>query len=116
MTGGSLPAMTWHAIMDYAHQGIELKQLPGIAVPPARQQVAAAENQSNGAETASLRPVALTKKGAEILVRVERLMDDANRALPALGGTESKRGATLERPGTVASTVEPVSSRRPGQN
>ena len=34
MTGGSLPAMTWHEIMAYAHQGIELKALPGI--PPAR--------------------------------------------------------------------------------
>ncbi len=33
MTGGSLPAMTWHAIMDYAHQGIEIKQLPGVPVP-----------------------------------------------------------------------------------
>ena len=35
MTGGSLPAMTWHGIMAYAHQGIELKPLPGIPVPPA---------------------------------------------------------------------------------
>jgi penicillin-binding protein 1A len=34
MTGGALPAMTWHNIMDYAHQGIEIKQLPGIPVPP----------------------------------------------------------------------------------
>ncbi len=31
MTGGSLPAMTWHEIMAYAHQGIELKPLPGDA-------------------------------------------------------------------------------------
>ena len=29
MTGGSLPAMTWHKIMAYAHQGIEIKQLAG---------------------------------------------------------------------------------------
>ena len=29
MTGGSLPAMTWHAIMAYAHQGIEIKAAPG---------------------------------------------------------------------------------------
>src|SRR5437868_1385084 len=29
MTGGSLPAMTWHEIMTYAHQGIEIKPLPG---------------------------------------------------------------------------------------
>ncbi|WP_297299307.1 transglycosylase domain-containing protein, partial [uncultured Methylovirgula sp.] len=32
MTGGSLPAMTWHLIMTYAHEGIELKPLPGA--PP----------------------------------------------------------------------------------
>ena len=37
MTGGSLPAMTWHNIMAYAHQGVELKQLPGVAVPQVRQ-------------------------------------------------------------------------------
>ena len=29
MTGGSLPAMIWRAAMAYAHQGIELKALPG---------------------------------------------------------------------------------------
>ena len=31
MTGGSLPAMIWHAAMAYAHQGIEIKTLPGLA-------------------------------------------------------------------------------------
>src|SRR6202140_5162907 len=30
MTGGSLPAQTWHEIMAYAHQGIELKQITGV--------------------------------------------------------------------------------------
>ena len=35
MTGGSLPAMTWHEIMAYAHQGIELKNIPGVAPNPA---------------------------------------------------------------------------------
>ena len=33
MTGGSLPAATWHDIMAYAHQGIELKPLPGDQLP-----------------------------------------------------------------------------------
>ena len=36
MTGGSLPAMTWKDIMEYAHQGIELRPLPGVAAPPAQ--------------------------------------------------------------------------------
>ncbi len=30
MTGGSLPAMTWKRLMDYAHQGVELRPIPGI--------------------------------------------------------------------------------------
>jgi penicillin-binding protein 1A len=34
MTGGSLPAMTWKEIMQFAHQGLELKPIPGV-IPPA---------------------------------------------------------------------------------
>ncbi|MCJ2081640.1 transglycosylase domain-containing protein [Methylobacterium sp. J-090] len=30
MTGGSLPAMAWHDVMETAHQGIELKAMPGL--------------------------------------------------------------------------------------
>ncbi|WP_371328931.1 transglycosylase domain-containing protein [Stappia sp. TSB10GB4] len=33
MTGGSLPAMTWQVIMDYAHKGIELRPMPGVDRP-----------------------------------------------------------------------------------
>ncbi len=35
MTGGTLPAMTWHDIMEYAHRGVDLKPMPGApAAPP----------------------------------------------------------------------------------
>ena len=34
MTGGSLPAMTWRQIMAYAHQGIEVKNIPGVPAGP----------------------------------------------------------------------------------
>ncbi len=33
MTGGSLPAMTFKILMDYAHQGIEIRPIPGIENP-----------------------------------------------------------------------------------
>jgi penicillin-binding protein 1A len=84
MTGGSLPAMTWQAIMTYAHQGIELKPIPGITPnpPPSatpRSNVAAVA--APGAPT--LRPTVLTQRGAEVLVQIERLMDAAGRALAA---------------------------------
>jgi penicillin-binding protein 1A len=85
MTGGSLPAMTWHSIMAYAHEGIELKQLPGVPIPQVRQpQAVVAENSSKSKSAVPpppARPALLTKKGADVLVRIERGMDDANRAL-----------------------------------
>jgi penicillin-binding protein 1A len=82
MTGGSLPAMTWQKVMTYAHQGIELKPLPGL--PPAkepRDQVAAKAGEKG--EKVPERPPLLTQHGAEILVKVERMMDEAARALAA---------------------------------
>ena len=87
MTGGSLPAMTWQAVMSYAHQGIEIKPLPGLppaAAPPtpARNQVAA--NQAQGTAPVP-RPTVLTKRGTDVLVRIEHLMDDASRKLAASG-------------------------------
>lgn len=33
MTGGALPAMTWKEIMQFAHQGLELKPIPGVTPP-----------------------------------------------------------------------------------
>jgi len=54
MTGGSLPAMTWHHIMEYAHEGIEIKQLPGVPVPPSRQQPEIAQYRSS--KTAAAAP------------------------------------------------------------
>ncbi len=87
MTGGSLPAMIWQAVMSYAHQGIEVKPLAGLppaAAPPtpARNQVAA--NQAQGTAPV-LRPTLLTKRGTEALIRIEHLMDDASRKLAASG-------------------------------
>jgi penicillin-binding protein 1A len=41
MTGGSLPAMTWKEIMQFAHQGLELKPIPGVVPPPVDPKAAA---------------------------------------------------------------------------
>jgi penicillin-binding protein 1A len=114
MTGGSLPAMTWHKIMAYAHQGIELKQLPGIPVPQERQQPAVAEVKSKpGDNQPPPRPALLTKRGAEILVRVERMLDDANRALgplpparPTVSRGKDKQAQAVQTEGALAVSLE----------
>lgn len=35
MTGGSLPAMTWRRLMEYAHQNVVLRPIPGVEPMPA---------------------------------------------------------------------------------
>ena len=92
MTGGSLPAMIWHAAMAYGHQGIEIKTLPGIppaAAPAAKPQVAATEK---GLPPPPPRPTVLTRRGTDVLVRIERMMEDASRALPASGEVSELAG------------------------
>jgi penicillin-binding protein 1A len=109
MTGGSLPAMTWHGIMKYAHQGIELKPLAGLPVPPPRKDIVVADNSKKKSDAPPPRPPLLTKKGADVLINVERLMDDANRALgalPAATNEDRRRGAALDRPGSLMSELE----------
>src|SRR5262249_5283201 len=110
MTGGSLPAMTWHEIMAYAHQGIELKPIPGLGpqAPSARPAVAENKKDKDSDAPASRPNSVLTKRGADALVRVERLMDEATRAL-AIGSASTKatdaQGASAKS-SPVASTSE----------
>jgi penicillin-binding protein 1A len=109
MTGGSLPAMTWQAIMTYAHQGIELKPIPGVAPnpptgAPLRGQVAAMATPG----APMVRPTVLTQRGAEALIRIERLMEDASRALPSPAVSQLPGGSASlpQRSGALASAAD----------
>jgi penicillin-binding protein 1A len=106
MTGGSLPAMTWQAVMSYAHQGVELKPIPGLG-PQGSGRSVVAESRKEGTEAG--RHAVLTKRGAEALLRVERLMDDATRALVARSGpskTSDAQDASPQGQGTFASASD----------
>jgi len=108
MTGGSLPAQTWHEIMAYAHQGIELKPIPGLGPQAPSARPAVAESKKDGEAPPSRPASLLTKRGADALVRVERLMDDATRALAISGApttaTDAQGASAKANP--VASTSE----------
>jgi penicillin-binding protein 1A len=110
MTGGALPAMTWHTIMEYAHQGAEIKQLPGVVVPPTRQQPAVTDAKSKSNEPAPPRPAVLSRRGADILVRVERMMDDAQRALgpsiPTVSTDKKKQVSAAPKGDAIAAALE----------
>ncbi len=91
MTGGSLPAQTWHDIMLAAHQGIEIREIPGIGLgQKLPQSAAAAAMAAAGApKTVDIKPgppPVLTRRGADILVQVEKLLDEAAKtAVKAVG-------------------------------
>jgi penicillin-binding protein 1A len=95
MTGGSLPAMTWHEIMSYAHEGVELRPIAGVGGAAGR--TAQAEPRRDGAAEGG-RPSILTRRGTEALLRVERLLDDATRALNA--GRETSKTTEAEGVGS----------------
>lgn len=88
MTGGSLPAMTWQKIMAYAHQGIELKPMPGVVPFPNTTGPAIAARPGDEIP----RPTLLTKKGVDVLVRIERALEEASQALGGPAGS----GRTVE--------------------
>ena len=89
MTGGTIPALAWHNIMAYAHQGVELRPLPGL--PPPQHAPPVADAALVGAPAPQ--QILLTRKGTDALIRVERLLDDASRALPVrLGSTADVDG------------------------
>jgi penicillin-binding protein 1A len=82
MTGGSLPAQTWHDIMVAAHQGVEIKELPGVGMgtklpAPATSAVVAANGAPKPPEIRPGPPPILTRRGADILVQVEKMLDEA---------------------------------------
>jgi penicillin-binding protein 1A len=112
MTGGSLPAQTWHEIMAYAHQGVELRPIPGttsVASPGGGKPVVA-EAKQNGASEGG-RTSILTKRGSDALLRVERLMDEATRALAASpAATNAQLPGSPPHADSVASASQPVSS------
>ena len=115
MTGGTLPALLWHNVMTYAHQGIELRPLPGLPpIPPHAPSVADAALLK---ESPAPQQLLLTRKATDALIRIEHSLDDASHALsveatPAgtlglLDGGET-RGGTV----TAASELKPAGFSR----
>jgi penicillin-binding protein 1A len=80
MTGGTLPAATWHEIMTFAHQGIELKPLPGrpalIAAKP--RELAAGTAVADLA--APPKPGSLSHNVVDVLGNIEQTAESFARA------------------------------------
>ena len=98
MTGGSLPAKTWHDIMEVAHQGVEIKDLPGVTPGKRAPGPVASANASAVHIDNTGPPPVLTRKGVDILVRVEKMMDDAVKASGTVGKTTFNDATPPQQP------------------
>jgi penicillin-binding protein 1A len=86
MTGGSLPAQTWHDIMVYAHNGVELKPLPGLPAPPPGPAVV---NSGTVAELGvPQHPAQLSRRASDAIVSIEDLLRTADRQRAAASGAD----------------------------
>lgn len=86
MTGGSIPARTFKRLMDYAHQGIQLKPIPGIDDPlPTgdRTPITVAAGKSTATDDGSLPPLVRPRSlSPETTKLIRTLRDDLIKAPP----------------------------------
>ncbi len=115
MTGGSLPAQTWHEIMVVAHQGVEVKDIPGVKTPGKQPESASAQSSmARASDPGSAPPPILTRRGADILVQVEKAMDDAAKTLtdPPPAAKPAASTTSLPFPDNLASAAPDGASRK----
>jgi penicillin-binding protein 1A len=101
LTGGALPAQTWHDIMTAAHRGIEVKDLPGVAAPAKPTADVAAKTAASDDDAKPAPPPILTKRGADILVRVEKMLDQVAKTI---GKTSAGEPVDPARSGALSPT------------
>ena len=83
MTGGILPAMTFQRFMEFAHQNIDLKPIPGLEKPFPDEKPKAKEAliaETDGAvqpPAAPKRPAALSPRTTDVLKSLNSLFDKA---------------------------------------
>ena len=94
LTGGILPAQTWHDIMVFAHEGIEPKPPYGVA-PPAPAADAAAKPAKGAVADASSppRPETLSPRSARVLAEIADLARNAARGRSTASADDAPQNA-----------------------
>ncbi|MFP1631592.1 transglycosylase domain-containing protein [Zhengella sp. ZM62] len=104
LTGGSLPAMTWKRVMEYAHQGIELQPIPGAGRPipeaPEKPEDGATAAAGQDGAVQAERPLVLSADSARVL----RALAEAFRKAPALPGPAPSAQLTAIDPTDTSGT------------
>ncbi|KLK92728.1 penicillin-binding protein [Microvirga vignae] len=93
MTGGTLPAITWHEVMNYAHQNLEIRPIPGVdsaAFARVATSGRPAADQAQGPSQAFLAGT-LSRKSYEVLGNIGSLFQAAERAVTTVKESTAPR-------------------------
>jgi penicillin-binding protein 1A len=99
MTGGTLPAGTWHDVMAYAHQGVPLKPIVGFKSAPSTATVAAAAENAP-TQNAPLRPGTLSKGALQALESIQKKIHMIETPAPD-GKSDAMRPGAVDRRGAL---------------
>jgi penicillin-binding protein 1A len=107
--------MVWHEVMSYAHDGLELKPIHGLApLEPLPGQAVATAARPAGFEILSpTRPTVLSRRSAEVIGAIEdqfRTIQTAKPAEPA-GRAAGPNNAGSTQGGAMAARTTPGPAR-----
>jgi len=110
MTGGTLPAMTWHDMMSFAHQNFEIKPIPGLEQPqgaPAQAKKGGGPGGIVEVNATSAAPGALSRRSFEVIGGLGDLFHTVER--PAVARTGFYEPAQAANVGSSA--IKPSGAR-----
>ncbi|MEE1654851.1 PBP1A family penicillin-binding protein [Microvirga sp. CF3062] len=105
MTGGTLPAMTWHDVMNVAHQNLEIRPIPGANPANANRVASANRPAADQAQSTSQAFLAgtLSRKSYEVLGGIGTLFQSVDRSVTTGKAPEAPRSsAAVNTPRQVA--------------
>ncbi|HTR11929.1 MAG TPA: transglycosylase domain-containing protein [Roseiarcus sp.] len=89
MTGGTLPAMSWHDIMVFAHQGLDPKPPFGVPAPPLASAAAVADATKAAPAGASPQRIGLSPSATKAIRDIGDLAQEALKNEPASSAPEA---------------------------
>ncbi len=102
ITGGSLPAGVWHDVMVYAHQGVTIKPIVGMAPEPLTQAAAEQATQIKPLQLgAPQRPATLSKDAIDALRKINSKITSLSKTPLSAQSVTSLPLAQIGEPATV---------------
>jgi penicillin-binding protein 1A len=105
MTGGTLPAMTWHEVMKVAHQNLEIRPIPGASPANANRVASSNRPAADQAQSSSQAFLAgtLSRKSYEVLGGIGTLFQSVDRSVTTGKAPDAPRNsAAVDTPRQVA--------------